>query len=533
MSADMIQKGRIGSLKSRTGCKTCKIRRVKCGEEKPRCLRCASTGRQCDYATVNLSLSRGQPPRVHRGLSTVSPVHRERRAFEYYFFHAAPSLSDALDLGFWRGTVLQICGHEPAVWDAIAALSTFYEHPPSSRNHRDALTWYTRSLRKIQQQIQRGIADLTVVLVSCVLFMCIESLQGNIKAALALYHQGAQLMNGASADTRETSLLKATLAPVFVRVGTLVTIFDGVAPLPDRLPSPRTLESRFSSLPDARITLYSLVTDWKIFDCDSVVVHQQKSTTFISPDTLRRLQTRQQALEGGLLAWHRRFCGMDAVVQYNKSSSLMSEDAAAIHAGSPSGIIAILLMTYLSALILTRTALTPAETVYDAHETDFAKILAHAPAALASTAVDNGYQPPFVFDMGIGLPLFITILKCRSPTIRRQALRLLGQAPAIQGMYICHSAAGLLALVVAIEERGPSCSQEDLSVASLLERVGRVPRDGERIFALRAAPWSSAGGETCTALQYSRRECINGKMAVIDEMIVLPASSPWKKLTIL
>ncbi|KAI0376050.1 hypothetical protein F5Y04DRAFT_226130 [Hypomontagnella monticulosa] len=34
--------------KSRTGCKTCKIRRVKCDEARPYCRRCVSTGRRCD-----------------------------------------------------------------------------------------------------------------------------------------------------------------------------------------------------------------------------------------------------------------------------------------------------------------------------------------------------------------------------------------------------------------------------------------------------------------------------------------------------
>ncbi|KAH4069175.1 hypothetical protein HBH98_012240 [Parastagonospora nodorum] len=34
--------------KNRSGCKTCKIRKVKCDEEKPFCKRCTSTGRTCD-----------------------------------------------------------------------------------------------------------------------------------------------------------------------------------------------------------------------------------------------------------------------------------------------------------------------------------------------------------------------------------------------------------------------------------------------------------------------------------------------------
>lgn len=39
---------RASKPKVRTGCTTCKIRRVKCDETKPNCKRCTSTGRKCD-----------------------------------------------------------------------------------------------------------------------------------------------------------------------------------------------------------------------------------------------------------------------------------------------------------------------------------------------------------------------------------------------------------------------------------------------------------------------------------------------------
>lgn len=36
------------SSKKKSGCLTCRIRKIKCDEEKPNCRRCFSTGRQCD-----------------------------------------------------------------------------------------------------------------------------------------------------------------------------------------------------------------------------------------------------------------------------------------------------------------------------------------------------------------------------------------------------------------------------------------------------------------------------------------------------
>ncbi|KAL2824315.1 hypothetical protein BDW59DRAFT_87890 [Aspergillus cavernicola] len=508
-------RGQVGRLKSRTGCKTCKIRRVKCGEEKPHCLRCTSTGRRCDYES---------PYSVPRVLSTLSLETKERRAFEYYYFHAAPSLSDALDLDFWRGTVLQICRSQPAVWDAIVALSTLYEHPPPieglptyqiedtdrlpsprSESHREALTWYSRSINRVQRQIQRGVADYTVAIVSCVLFICIEMLQGNVKAALMLSQHGAQLM--AMAKSESLSQLKTIL----LRVETFAVILNGVNPEPERPPSSHTVVDAYASLSDARTAFNTLVADWKVFDCDSVV--SRSAPADLSPDTLRLLQYRQTALEGSLLAWHRRFRAM--------------------HITDHQGIIATLSMTYRSILILTRTGLSTTESRYDAHEADFTEIITSAPAALAATVTDNGHQPPFTFDMGTRMALIITILKCRSPGIRRQALRFLRQGPPLQGVYLSYFACDFLAAVVAIEEDGPRCSEEELSVSSLLARPGRVPMEHERIFYMHLVPWRAGTGDMRTALKYSRRETVDGEVRVLNEVVVLPARAPHKPLTIL
>lgn len=490
-----------------------RIRRVKCGEEKPHCARCTSTGRKCDYAEF-------AKPAVARVLPVFSAVSRERRAYEYYFFHAAPSLSDALDLEFWRGTVLQICGSEPAVWDAVVALSAFYEHPtssegestyqiertdrlsrPKSRSHREALVWYSRSLSRIQDQIKRGVADYAVALVSCVLFICIEVLQGNVKSALMLYHQATQLM--ASATESVSKRLETTIAAILLRVGTISVIVDGNSPLPKQsLPSSHT----FTRLSDARSALYALVADWKKFDLDCLAIRTAQRP-ISDADYLR---PRQRALERDLLSWDRQFQTLPEVIQYNRKTNPSSEHR---------GIIAALSMTYLSILTLTRTGLSTSESCYDAYEADFAKIISHTPAALSATTA-SGNQPPFTFDMGTGMSLLITIMKCRSPTIRRQALKLLRQSPERQGMYFSKSASSFLAAVVAVEETGGTCSEEQLSVHNLLNTPGRVPLDNERLFALELIPWETPDGGMGTALQYARRETVGGEMRVVNDMVV-------------
>ncbi|RSM13194.1 hypothetical protein CEP52_002046 [Fusarium oligoseptatum] len=59
--------------RKRTGCITCKIRRVRCDEQKPSCNRCLSTGRKCDGYVDNNSADLPSPP------TSANPSYPETR----------------------------------------------------------------------------------------------------------------------------------------------------------------------------------------------------------------------------------------------------------------------------------------------------------------------------------------------------------------------------------------------------------------------------------------------------------------------
>ncbi|KAK0124117.1 hypothetical protein ONS95_009100 [Cadophora gregata] len=64
-------KGRAGKPKVRTGCKTCKRRKVKCDEGKPGCLRCLKFGTECEGYRPKRS---GQQAKATKGTT----AHRKR-----------------------------------------------------------------------------------------------------------------------------------------------------------------------------------------------------------------------------------------------------------------------------------------------------------------------------------------------------------------------------------------------------------------------------------------------------------------------
>lgn len=494
-----------------------RARRVKCGEERPECRRCSSTGRKCDYLAL---MARHPGPRA--SLVEISPVQRERRAFEYYYYQAAPSLSDVLDLSFWRGAVLQISRSEPAVWDAVVALSTLYRFPRDlqaglaqssvsrSRSQEEGLSWYTRSLESIQKRILRGKNDLAVALVSCILFACIEILQGNMQAAMVLYRQGMQLIQSASAEqlTRVFPLTMATR--VFERLGPLSRMMGGFAYFPENLNYDDTLvnvRDLHVSLDAARGELYALVTKWKMLDDDWKMVRHNAETRR-APGVREMLPVRQRSLEHEFVAWYRRFKSMDEVARYIDTSD----------PGVHDGIIASLVMTYTTFLLSTQTCLSLTESVYDAYESEFSQIIAHAPIALAATAREDGHQPPFVFDMGVAMSLFVTVLKCRVPSLRRRALEMKLRGPPRQSLYVGPSAAPLLAAVISLEETGSSSAEIELT--DLLSRPGCVPPDENRVVDFSLV---SSDGPTGKIVQCSRWHCSGQGRELVYEVVTLPS----------
>ncbi|KAI9035785.1 Zn(II)2Cys6 transcription factor [Aspergillus affinis] len=525
--------GSIARMRSKSGCRTCRTRRVKCGEERPECHRCSSTGRKCDYVAL---MALHPAPRAY-SIET-SPVQRERRAFEYYYYRAAPALSDALDLSFWRGAVLQISRSEPAVWDAVVALSTFYRFPvdlqaglpqslgqallPRTRSQQEGLGWYSRSLTSIQSRILRGKADLAVALVSCVLFLCIEVLQGNVQAVMALYRHGMRLILSASTERLKHFVPLGLAAGVFERLGPLAQMMGGLSYLPDHSTILANVQDVHVSLGAARDTLYALVTRWKNLDDDwKAVRHDANTRQAAGPGDMFR--SRQSSLEHKFVAWYQRFKSMDEVARYIDGSNPKSGPLA-LH----EGIIASLLITYTTFLLSTQTCLSLSESVYDAYESEFAQIVAHAPVALTATAMEDGHQPPFVFDMGVAMPLFVTALKCRIPSLRRQALELQLRGPPRQSLYVGASAAGLLAALIVLEETPDSTSE--IRATELWSRPGCVPREENRVVDFSLMP---VGAHTRNCIQYSRwcgsgeeRKLVHHVVALTLERLTPPFTLP-------
>lgn len=279
---------RLGGKKTRTGCITCKIRRIKCDEAKPFCSRCTKTGRVCDgYSDIS--------PRAKTPLGTVSLVSAldlkpdETRAYDYFLTTSGPNMAGSLDKEFWCGQLLQLCHSERFVLDAVLAISTLYQHPQYlqrfsvnleghqetsklerlkamqtgdpfgnhrvDQHHALALRYYNRSIATLKQRLAGGDVSPTLVLLSSMLYIAIEMVRDNVFVALGLFSQSISLVPKAIEHGRHDSLT-AVLRIMLSRIAVIAATFGHTQALkmPPAFEDVGKVET-FSSIKDARASL--------------------------------------------------------------------------------------------------------------------------------------------------------------------------------------------------------------------------------------------------------------------------------------
>ncbi|KUJ19427.1 uncharacterized protein LY89DRAFT_716937 [Mollisia scopiformis] len=201
---------KIHAPKVRTGCITCKIRRVKCDETKPACLRCIKWGGDCDgYASKP-----SQPPpdaikkRLILPAAITEPLCRspanspftndlEYQAFQEFSQHTAKHLTGFRDSDIWSKVVLQASETDSCIRHAVTAIGALnFKDWVRKDNEKARLEFayreYDRAIVGLRNAGPQ--ADIRTKLISCILFACFESYHGNSETATAQVFAGIELM---------------------------------------------------------------------------------------------------------------------------------------------------------------------------------------------------------------------------------------------------------------------------------------------------------------------------------------------------
>ncbi|KAF2867370.1 hypothetical protein BDV95DRAFT_582020 [Massariosphaeria phaeospora] len=238
---DYVRK-KIWRPKTKTGCITCRIRRVKCDEVKPYCQRCTSTGRKCDgYTTAAPSTHTYQMVYSRSPLSFAKTgldlnTTEEQEAFHFFKQHSASELSGFFDAVFWQSEILQASHSCPSIRYAVIALAALHRkfivgrmpvvaEDTSDKQLRFALLQSNRAIQEIlRSPVRKSISDKITIMASCVLFNCLASMQGHQNMALEHLRSGLKILrevdqelaSGEGDDPSDHPISLSTLRTIFL-----------------------------------------------------------------------------------------------------------------------------------------------------------------------------------------------------------------------------------------------------------------------------------------------------------------------------
>ncbi|KAJ0165805.1 hypothetical protein CTA2_9946 [Colletotrichum tanaceti] len=414
---------RLGAAKVKTGCITCKIRRVKCDEARPACNRCVSTGRKCDgYVTPPTgAYSWGQllgarPP------PTEAAPDAELRQLAFFRRTVAPALSGVLDSYFWTHLVPQFARQQPAARHAMLAISSLYEtfrEDPldrSAEKNAFAVTHYNEAIKHL-----RTTTNQEAVLFVCLLFVCIEMLRSRCQTAIEHCRHGIHILNDVEA---KSSITRDYLEPAFCRLG-IFPYFFGVRPetfpavaSPCRVPTPP-----FHSLLEVQEALDPLLVRTIRF-IRAADEYRLGDETCPRPDAAT-MQEREE-IDGLLDAWRDELRAFKE--RKKKRTTTTQECKPAVDATARQELVERLLESkWLVGKIWIDTCFSRGEAVYDLHMDRFRGIIELAKESEAGLRAVWAEQPraKFTFEMGFVPLLAFVLVKCRSLSLRTTAMGLL------------------------------------------------------------------------------------------------------------
>ncbi|KAF2152229.1 hypothetical protein K461DRAFT_268211 [Myriangium duriaei CBS 260.36] len=449
----------------RTGCITCRIRKVKCDEIKPACKRCTDTGRKCDgYVNINPS-RKPDPPLVSSRSSPSSSLVRtcspqadipllsatlpaiELHWISYFSLHTGPSLSGFADGEFWSQTLPQLCFTEPAIRHAVLAVASYHAQFGSYTTERVipsaarlvSIKHYTKAISCLQQCLAQGTGNAEIPLICCLLFICLECFEGNRVLVLDHLRSGLSILQSEQSYSPSSPFsIKPKLNNIFRRLDAQSTMWGRptcpqLEELVDQL---KALDTSITDVSTAQRTLDSLV--WLSLNFGHLVSRDSCHSCGSPNETIRCPYTLQQRLQERLMRWNHDFSELEKAHR-DRHGFVTAARLLRIHHAAT--------FVYLS------TCLDTYEQYYEAFMPEFTTIVRLATEIIDSSLQESATESlSFSLEAVFILPLYLTALKCRDKVIRHKAIHLLEAQSGLEGLCVSKIHARVARRVVEIEE---------------------------------------------------------------------------------
>lgn len=200
-----------------------RVRRKKCDETKPACIRCSSTGRTCDFLSSHSTeqgawtskecstTKKGGDQSLDRPLrigSALSVLHlgnsAEARHFEYFQLQCTEEFSGFFNAFLWKKLVMQAAYTEPFILHAVLAIGSLRRlqlhgnTPIPAKESAEGLyitKKYAIALQTLRQRLEDRTVDWRLVSMGTLVFLAIEVLQGNEDGAIVHFRNGKQIVS--------------------------------------------------------------------------------------------------------------------------------------------------------------------------------------------------------------------------------------------------------------------------------------------------------------------------------------------------
>ncbi|KAJ5824307.1 transcriptional regulator family: Fungal Specific TF [Penicillium robsamsonii] len=381
----------LSRKKAKTGCKTCKIRRVKCDEGRPACRRCVSTSRVCDgYGIWGGGGTPYGQPHTSRALSIYcTPVavgnlsHEEQLCFDWLIKRTAKKFAGLFPSDFWESLIFQASAQEPAVRHAVIALSSTHRSqqeyaalPNKYDEECFTLRQYNKAIQHLRTNATNDSHSLRVALITCMLFITLEYMRGQYQMAGAHLQYGMKLLSDISTPRPPSSMVPTTLPPeedfaynalvdAYVRLGIQSAMFGHVPShvyIVTKDPLPTSLPYIFSSLLEARRALDDLLNR---VHCLKKHYHDHHASQ--TPTSKQQMLNTQSRILADLSLWGKTYKISVARLETNKISGKH-------HIGY-----LLLRVHYEMAVIMASVCLSPEETesemIFDSYTENFIRIM--------------------------------------------------------------------------------------------------------------------------------------------------------------
>ncbi|KAJ6780074.1 hypothetical protein PWT90_01003 [Aphanocladium album] len=427
------QRRRAKAPKVRSGCRTCKTEKA---------TSCSSTGRKCDgYGPVVIAA-----PAAPVSLSNVKYSGQEWRSFQYFHEKTLKQLCIFFPDDFWTSYVLKIANTETSIWHSLIALSSYHELFTEQRVPRQqvedyfALNQYNFSIKQVLS-IDKSSQSAHIQLASCILFICVETLRGQIVPVVRLVTLGYRILQAEDAldktfrapspdasDRRKLfALARNFLSQVVCQIYVLINDLDpGVNAIAANIiesghgPGPRGY--RFNTTNDANSVLNSIRLQFDRYEEGAIEIARSN-----------------------LAAWKLAFDTFQRTMPDHLITPVERRAIALLG----------LRHLYFAAELSVNIVRGPVDPMlWDAHRETFIKILALAEVAMARDEDEDVNQPQFHMNPGAVPVVYGVVQKCRDMDLRMRAIRLLASQNRQEGIWSSRMVLGTVMRVVAIEQRG-------------------------------------------------------------------------------